>query len=155
MADLNQTFWNRLGDCRTGMLSATAAPAAPMSHYVDAEHRALWFITAKGTDLGKAADGTSKAQYIVSDDDAQLYTRIDGTLTTVNDPAKLDELWSVFAAAWFEGGKKDDDVQLIRMDLSEAEVWSTGGKLSFFYEIAKANLGGGKPDVGQHGTLRF
>jgi len=155
MADLNQTFWNRLSDSRTGMLSAQNAPAAPMTHYVDAEHRALWFITAKGTDLGKAAAGGSTAQYIVSDNDAHIYARIDGKVHSVNDPAKLEELWSIIAAAWFEDGKQDDDVELIRMDLSEAEVWSTGGALSFFYEIAKANLGGSKPDMGEHGTLRF
>lgn len=155
MSDLNETFWSRLSDCRTGMLGAPSAPATPMSHYVDAEHRALWFITAKDTDLGKAADTATQAQYMVCNDDEQFYTRIDGTLKTVNDPQKLDELWSIFAAAWFEDGKQDKDVQLIRLDLSAAEVWATGGKLSFFYEIAKANLGGDKPDAGEHGTLRF
>ncbi|MEH6644177.1 pyridoxamine 5'-phosphate oxidase family protein [Sulfitobacter sp.] len=155
MADLNETFWNRLSDSRTGMLGTDTAPAAPMTHYVDAEHRALWFITAKGTNLGIAAAGGASAQYIVCDYDAQLYTRIDGTLRSVIDRAKLDDLWSVFAAAWFEDGKQDYDVELIRLDLTEAEVWSTGGKLSFFHEIAKANLGGSKPDVGEHGTLRF
>lgn len=155
MSDLNQTFWDRLGKSRTGMLGATSAPAAPMTHYVDAPNNALWFITAKSTDLGKAADATSKAQYTVANDAEQIYARVDGTLATVNDPEKLDELWSVFAAAWFEEGKRDADVQLIRLDLSEAEVWSTGGKLSFFYEVAKANLSGGTPDSGQHGTLRF
>lgn len=155
MSDLKQTFWDRLSKSRTGMLGATSAPAAPMTHHVDAHNHALWFITAKTTDLGKAADAASKAQYMVANDGEQIYARIDGTLATVNDPEKLDELWSVFAAAWFEDGKRDDDVQLIRLDLSEAEIWSTDGKLSLFYEVAKANLSGGTADAGQHGTIHF
>ena len=73
----------------------------------------------------------------------------------MTDPAKLDELWSAIAGAWFEDGRQDDDVQLVRMDLSTAEVWATGGSLSFLYEIAKAHLTDEKPDMGQHGTVRF
>jgi len=73
----------------------------------------------------------------------------------VTDPAKLDELWNAFAAAWFKDGRKDDDVQLVRMDLKQAEVWLTGGSLSFLYEIAKANVTKQVPDAGEHGTIRF
>ena len=41
------------------------------------------------------------------------------------------------------------------MDLTEAEVWTTGGSISFLYEIGKANMTDQKPDLGEHGTLRF
>jgi hypothetical protein len=46
-------------------------------------------------------------------------------------------------------------VQLVRMDLKQAEVWLTGGSLSFLYEIAKANVTKQVPDAGEHGTIRF
>ena len=46
--DMTETFWDRLEDCRTGML-VIEGRAVPMSHYVDENKRELWFITAKGT----------------------------------------------------------------------------------------------------------
>ena len=155
MSSLKETFWDRLDDVRTGMLSADSARAVPMSHYIDKKAGAIWFITANGTDLAKTASGGAKGEYIVSSDAEGIYSRIDGTLSAVTDPAKLDELWSAVAAAWFEGGKQDPDIQLVRFDPSTAEVWVTGGALSFLYEVAKANVTEEKPDAGDHGTINF
>ncbi len=154
---LKEKFWDRLEDTRAGMLATGESRSVPMSHYVDDDEKdnALWFITAKGTSVAKAAADGASAEYIISSSDEALYARIDGRVSAVNDPAKLEKLWNGVAAAWFEDGKQDSDVQLVRMDLTEAEVWATGGSLKFLYEIAKAHLTDEKPDMGEHGTLRF
>tara|TARA_R110002012_G_scaffold60307_12_gene157855 strand:+ start:3417 stop:3887 length:471 start_codon:yes stop_codon:yes gene_type:complete len=152
---LAKEFWDRLDDTRTGMLAADTARAIPMSHYVDSDAKVLWFITANGTELAKSAQTGASAEYIVTSNDEHLYARIDGRVQAVRDEKKLDEIWSAVAAAWFKGGRKDDDIQLVRMDLTEAEVWTTGGSISFLYEISKAHMTDQKPDLGEHGTLRF
>ncbi len=152
---LKEEFWDRIEDIRTGMLGTDNARAVPMSHYADKDANVLWFITATGTDLAKTAQTGASAEYVVISDDEHLYARIDGKVQAVTDPAKLEELWSAVADAWFEDGRTDDDIQLVRMDLSEAEVWATGGSLSFIYAIAKAHITDEKPDMGQHGTIRF
>lgn len=155
--DLKKEFWDRLEDTRVGMLSASNARAVPMSHYIDddAPEHTLWFITAKDTDLGKTAVTGAEAEYIVSSKDENLYARINGKLSVSNDAAKLDEIWNAVASAWFEDDQRDPDVQLLRLDLNEAEVWVTGGSLKFLFEIAKAHLTDEKPDMGDHGVLRF
>lgn len=155
--DIKKEFWDRLEDTRVGMLSAGSARAVPMSHYVDedAPTPTIWFITAKDTDLSKAAGTGAPGTFIVCSTDGQLHTRIEGTLSQSNDRAELDRLWNKIAEAWFEGGKDDPDVQLLRFDLKEAEVWLTGGGLKFLYEVAKANLTDSKPDIGDHAVLRF
>ncbi|KIN73015.1 pyridoxamine 5'-phosphate oxidase family protein [Sulfitobacter guttiformis] len=153
--DLKEEFWDRLEDTRAGMLSADGAPSVPMSHYSDDDGGMIWFITAKGTELAKSAATPVKSQYIVCSKDESLYARIDGTLEAVTDPATLDEIWNGIASSWFEGGKDDPDVQLLRFAPSEAEVWATGGGLNFMYEIAKSKVTGEKPDLGMHGTLKL
>ncbi|MFD2738577.1 pyridoxamine 5'-phosphate oxidase family protein [Sulfitobacter aestuarii] len=155
--NLKKEFWERLEDTRTGMLASGAARAIPMTHYIDDENDApvLWFITAKGTDLAEAAVGGAKAEYLVSSKDESLYARIEGEVRRSEDMAQLDRIWNRVAGAWFDDGKRDDDVQLIRMDLREAEVWITGGRLKFLYEIAKAQSSGVKPDIGEHQIIRF
>jgi len=95
------------------------------------------------------------AIHIVTDGGAGLFARIHGTLSLSDDREKLDELWNAVASSWFEDGRQDPDVQLMRMDLSEAEIWATGGKPSFLYEIAKSKVTGKKPDMGEHDTIRF
>lgn len=152
---LKNEFWDCMEDIRSGMLTTHKGRAIPMSHYVDQDAKVLWFITADDTELAKAAQSGAAAEYLVMSKDENLYARIEGSVQAVTDPAKVDELWSIFAAAWFEDGRKDDDIQLIRMDLKEAEVWMTGGSLAFLYEIAKANLTHETPDAGEHGTITF
>ncbi|NNE53643.1 MAG: pyridoxamine 5'-phosphate oxidase family protein [Sulfitobacter sp.] len=155
--DIKADFWDRLKDTRAGMLSADGAPAVPMSHHIDEENdgSVLWFITNKHTDLAQATAKGVAGQYIVSSKDEQLYARIDGRLSQEKDLKQLDRIWNSFAAAWFEDGRQDDDIALMKFELSKAEVWITGGSLKFLYEVAKANTTGSVPDVGDHDTVIF
>lgn len=157
MKDHVDTFWKRLDDINSGMLGLTEDPRlVPMSHYADRDLNTLWFITAKGTDLSQSLRAGSKdALHIVSSAGEGLYTRIHGRLALSDDSAKLDELWNAVASSWFEEGRQDPDVQLLRFDLAEAEVWATGGRAAFLYEIAKSKLTGAKPDMGDHYSLAF
>ncbi|KIN64668.1 putative general stress protein 26 [Sulfitobacter noctilucicola] len=155
--NIKEEFWDRLEDARVGMLSAGAARAVPMSHYVDDDHpeQGIWFITAKQTDLAQAAAAGPESTFIVNSTGQSLYARIDGTLHLSHDTAQLDRLWNFVADAWFEGGKQDPDVQLLNFKPTTAEIWVTGGSMKFLYEVAKANLTDSKPDMGEHKVISF
>lgn len=103
---------------------------------------------------GGATSG-GEATFHIADSKAHLYANVFGTLEAVNDSEKLDELWNAFAAAWFENGRDDAAVQLVKFTPREAEIWSGDGSVSFLYEIAKANLTGDTPDAGAHGRVVF
>ncbi len=152
-AELADKFWDRLKDCRTGMLSIDGR-AVPMSHFADENRRDLWFITAKGTYMTEHADGTD-ATYILCNDSKGIYASLTGRLTPEFNPQKLEEYWSVVASAWYEDGKQDPDVQLLKLSLKHGEGWTAKNGAAFMYQIAKANLTGDKPDIGEHFDLNF
>ena len=155
--DHPKTFWKRLDDVNAGMLGlAEDARPVPMSHYADPEAGRLWFVTAKVTDLARALEGGGQpAQHLIGDQGKGLFARLHGHLSLSDDRAKLDALWNAVAESWFEDGKQDADVQLLCLDLSEAEVWVTDGGLSFLYQVARSKVTGDKPDMGQHFSLTF
>lgn len=155
--DLHQAFWDRLDSLDAGMLGLSDDRRfIPMSHYTDRDAGKLWFITAKETDLAKSLSGSERdAMHIVCDSGKGLFTRIEGRLSLADDPAKLDELWNAVASSWFEDGRDDSDIQLLRFDLAAAETWITGGSMAFLYQIAKSKATGDKPDLGEHITLNF
>jgi general stress protein 26 len=155
--DIKTEFWKRLKDTRAGMLSANGAPAVPMTHYIDDKNDGpvIWFITNRHTDLAQAAAPEVTGQYLITSKDEQLYARIDGRLAREVNEEELDRIWNAFAAAWFEEGREDSDVQLMRFTLTKAEVWITDGSAKFLYEIAKANATEKLPEVGQHDTVIF
>ena len=35
----------------------------------------------------------------------------------------VERLWNPFVAAWFEGGKDDPKLRLLRFDADKAEIW--------------------------------
>ena len=151
------TFWKRLDGINAGMLGC--APdwrLVPMSHYADRDQSVLWFITADGTDLVKAVEGgPHQAVHVVSEGGDKLYARMEGTLELSNDKAKLDEIWNAVASSWFEDGKQDEDVRLLKLKLSTAEVWATTGGLGFLYEVARSKVTGAKPDMGEQYEIAF
>lgn len=153
--DQKDDFWHRMDDVRAGMLHTDPDRVVPMSHYTDEERGVFWFITADGTDCYDAAKEGRAVHYVVAEAKAKIYAKIEGRLTVETDREKLDELWSPVASAWFEDGKEDDDVRLVKFTPSHAEVWLTDGGAGFLYEIAKANLTHDKPDMGAHGVVRF
>ncbi len=159
MADLKSEFWKRLGDVNGAMLGIEGeGRLIPMSPQLDDDVPGhVWFITAKGTDLAKSvANGAKPARLVVSSDKAGLYADVDGMLSRSEDREALDEVWSFVADAWFEGGENDPDVQLLKFSPNQGEisVTPTSG-VKFFYEIAKGNLTGEKPDAGEQGKVSF
>ncbi len=154
---LKTAFWDRIEDVQAGLLSAGSTRAVPMSPYARRDDNAIWFIAAQGTELAAAARSSAEASFFVADPKANLYATIDGQVSEVNDPAKLDELWNAVAAAWFEfeDGKQDDDIRLIRLTPVKAEVWATTGAAGFVYELVKSRMTDEKPDMGEHGVVTF
>jgi len=146
-------FWERLEDCRSGMLSIDGR-AVPMSHYIDTNKRELWFLSAKDTYMAEHADGT-EARYMVCNDDEGLYADISGRLTPETNPQKVDEYWNFVAASWYEDGKRDPDLQLLKLSLKDGEIWTAKGGAGFMFQVAKANVTGEKPDIGDHYEIHF
>ena len=155
MTTLKKTFWDRIEDVQAGMLKAEGARPVPMSPMVDDDAGAIWFITAAGTEVGRAAAQGTPAQFMAACGKARLYAVIDGSLSVCDDADVLDDLWNPVVDAWFDGGKDDPDARLIRFVPARAEVWATDGALAFAWEIAKANVTDEKPDMGEHGTIIF
>ena len=58
-----------------------------------------------------------------------VFATVHGRLTVDNDRAVIDRLWNSYIAAWYEGGKDDPNLALLRLDGERAEVWLDGSSL--------------------------
>ncbi|PVA11879.1 general stress protein [Pelagivirga sediminicola] len=153
--DLKATFWDRVENVNVGMLSADGTNPRPMAHHAHRDDGALWFLTADHTDIGKDAAAGKSARYQIASGDAKIYAFVDGTLSVETDRAKLEEIWSPMDAAWFEDGKDDPDVRLVRFTPKTAEVWASDGTAKALYDMATSAMGGDTASPGTHGKITF
>jgi general stress protein 26 len=81
---------------------------------------------------------------------------IAGTATVSKDRSMIDQLWTAHAEAWFEQGKDDPTVALLRVKADTAEYWTLDSpKLVSAIKYAKAIVTGTQPDVGENATVEF
>ena len=151
---LVEKFWKEMEGVHSAMLGIGSARHVPMSPYARSEDRAIWFITAQGTELVEAITrGEADASLIVTGE-SNIHARIEGGASIVQDRAKLEELWNPVASSWFDS-IEDPDIRLIRLTPTDAEIWLTTGGLGFAFELVKSKLTGKQPDMGEHFSLAF
>jgi general stress protein 26 len=159
LADPRGTVFQVLDGVHAGMLGLTAGGEGfqPMTHFSDVDAGLIWFISSTDTALVQSLGMGEDAEYVVISDDHDVHISLRGKLYQLHDAAKLDELWNPVVAAWFEGGRDDPRLALLRFDPEVADVWaSSTSTLKFGFEIVRANLDPAhQPDVGVKATVRF
>jgi general stress protein 26 len=121
-AELKQKFWKALAESNYLFLElqGQSDTAVPMSAQLDKDaNSAIWLFTHTKSKF--AALGPAVATFTAKDH--KLYARFDGTLARETSQERFDQFWNNFVAAWYDGGKDDPDILLLRMDLGTAEIW--------------------------------
>jgi general stress protein 26 len=126
-AEIADKFWKALESDMTLMLGLSGVEedhSQPMTAQLERDQRgSIWFFTAKDTDLVRAMGQQHRAFAAFAAKDHELFASLRGELFLDNDRATLDRLWNRFVAAWFEGGKDDPNLQLIRFEPEQGQIW--------------------------------
>ncbi|HEX8402886.1 MAG TPA: pyridoxamine 5'-phosphate oxidase family protein [Allosphingosinicella sp.] len=127
-AEIEAKFWKALRSDMTvmlGLVDAEEGHARPMTGQMgDRDGRGpVWFFTTTDSDLVQAMGTNSPAAMQFASKGHELFASVEGTLTPDNDQATIDHLWNPHVAAWYEGGKDDPKLQLIRFDATAAQIW--------------------------------
>ena len=133
-AEIETKFWKALRSDMTMMLGLNGVAdghTRPMTVQLDGneDHGPLWFFTAKDSLLVKELDKESRAIATFTAKNHDLFATVHGRLTIDNDRAVIDRLWNTYIAAWYEGGKNDPNLTLLRLDGERAEVWLDGSSV--------------------------
>ena len=126
--EIARKFWKALRSDRTIMLGLTDAEeghAQPMTALLDGDADAgpIWVFSAKNVQLVRALGRGQAASAHFAARDHSLFATLYGRLTPDNNPAVIARLWNRFVAAWYEGGKDDPLLQLLRFEPHRAQIW--------------------------------
>jgi general stress protein 26 len=124
--ELAAKFWKALKSDRTVMLGLDGVDDShtrPMTAQFEDDRSPLWFFTSTDNALAQQLGSSRRAIAAFSAKDHDLFASISGSLSVDRDRAVIDRLWNPFVAAWFEGGKDDPKLTLLRLDAERAEIW--------------------------------
>ena len=112
----------------------------------------VWFFTSDESDFVRHLSTHPQVNVSFADPEDSLYVSIAGHAELTRDRAKIDELWSPLVSAWFDGGKEDPHLALVKVHVDTAEYWDThSSKMTQLYALAKSALTGKAPrDLGEH-----
>jgi len=133
-ADLERTFWKALASDMTMMVGIDGVEdghARPMTAQLDGDKDGgpIWFFTSKDNGLVQALPSGNRAIATFTSKGHDLFASVHGRLSIEQDRAMVDRLWNRFVAAWFEGGKDDPKLVLLRLDAETAEIWADASSL--------------------------
>lgn len=109
----------------------------------------VWFFTPHPSP--KTDDIAFDARVNVAYASGSNHLSLAGTASIDRDPARIDEFWNPFVEAWFEGGRDDPSVALLRVDGTSAEYWHIDKPaIVRGFETVKAIVTRTTPDVGEN-----
>ncbi|MDR6433540.1 general stress protein 26 [Brucella pseudogrignonensis] len=120
-----------------------------MSPIVRKEEGAIYFLTDARSDKVTDIQGQSTVQLTFSNESANDYLFIEGNAQVSNDRAKIKDVWTPFAKAFWES-ENDPKIRLIVVSPSHAEFWDGPGAIMATAKMLFASVTGKKPDMGDN-----
>lgn len=147
-AEVRDRMWEKMAKSPFVMVSLTGADqhAEPMTAILDEDvDGKFWFYTRKDNRVA----GGGPAMVHFASKDHKVFACIRGNIAIETDQAVVDKYWSNMIEAWFEGGKDDPNLRMLRFELQDAEIWegdeSIVGKLKM---LTGMKIDG--PEMGRH-----
>jgi general stress protein 26 len=121
--------------------------ARPMSAHVERDNNAIYFLTDarrhKDDEIARHPD----INLSFADAGDQKYISVTGTAAVSNDRAKIKELFSMPAKAWWDS-PDDPNIRVLKVTPDDAEFWDSPGTVISYVKMAAAAVSGTRPDIG-------
>lgn len=125
-AEIEARFWKELKASPVMILGVAGerdGHGQPMTAFFEGDHGPLWFFTTTDNGLVKSLGQSNRAMahYVAKGHD--LFATVHGALSIERSTEVIDRLWNSHIAAWYDGGREDPKLCLLRLDTETAMIW--------------------------------
>ena len=118
----------------------------PMSLQECDEEGNLWFISSKESRKNMEISVDNEVQLYFMNNGDYEYLSVLGKAIIYDDKSTIEDKWSIFANAWFDG-KEDPNVSIIRVSPTDLYYWDTkAGKFVTMLHFIGSIVSGKKSD---------
>ena len=150
-------LWSMIKDIKVAMMTSWDGEelhSRPMYGYQEQFEGRLYFFTRH--ESGKAAEigRYEQVNLAYADTADNSYVSVAGRGRITADRELMRRYWSPMVGAWFPKGLEDPDLALIEIEADGAQYWdSTSSSMRYLWEVAKANVTGRQPDMGENAKV--
>lgn len=137
-------------------LSQVPIDTRPMGTQEVDEEGNIWFFSAIDSLKNQQIQNDRRVQLMYSCPEKSHFMSVYGHAKVIKDRERTEELWNIFVKAWFEEGKDDPNLSLIKVTPEDAHYWDTKhGKIVSMVKIAIAAVTGKSMDGGVEGDINL
>lgn len=121
--------------------------ARPMSAHLERENDAIYFLTDARRHKDEEIARNPNVNLSFADAGDQKYISVTGTAVVSNDRAKIKEIFSMPAKAWWDS-PDDPNIRVLKITPDDAEFWDSPGSVISYVKMAAAAVTGTRLDIG-------
>ena len=121
--------------------------ARPMAAYLDRDANTIFFLSDARRHKDDEIAANPAINLSFADAGDMKFVSVSGTAAVSNDRAKIKELFSTPAKAWWDSAE-DPNIRVLKFTPDEAEFWDSPGTVISYVKMAAAAVSGTRPDIG-------
>jgi general stress protein 26 len=123
--------------------------ARPMRAFLEREANAVYFLTDARRHKDEEIARNPGVNLSFANASNQKYVSVTGTAAVSNDRAKIKQLFSTPAKAWWDSAE-DPNIRVLKITPDDAEFWDTPGSVISYVKMATAAVTGSRPEIGDN-----
>jgi general stress protein 26 len=141
------TLMDKIGFAMLVTRDGAKLRARPMAAFVERNDNAIYMLTDARRHKDEEIAQHPDINLSFADTGAQKYVSVTGTATVSNDRARIKQLFSTPARAWWDSAN-DPNIRVLKVTPDDAEFWDSPGTMVSYVKMAAAAVTGSRPDVG-------
>ena len=123
--------------------------ARPMAAYLDRDSNAIYFLTDARRHKDEEIARSPEVNLSFADAGDQKYVSLSGRALISNDRAKIRELFSTPAKAWWDSAE-DPNIRVLKVIPDDAEFWNSPGTVISYVKMVAAAVSNTRPNIGEN-----
>jgi general stress protein 26 len=145
---------DKIGFCMLATHAGRDIRARPMSAYAEPSENTIYFLTDAQSHKDDEIEARPNVCLAFADAGDQKYVSISGDAEVSNDRAKIRELWSTPAKAWWDS-PDDPSIRLLKVTPKDAQYWDSPGTVVSYVKMIAAAVSNTRPAIGDHAKVRM
>lgn len=130
--------------------------AVPMSRQEVDEEGNIWYLFSAKSSTFEHLQQNNKVSVQFAHLGDFNFLSVNGQAEISADQARIDRYWNKMMDAWFESGREDAAIRLLKVSPLEAKYWDNKtNKLVTVFKVALSAISGKDLDIGREGNLVF